>query len=183
MLKNIHLDYNFSIFLDADYSVHKGSCIKHQVHELNDIHEKFGGFPKTYCLANTIIHQLWWTADQIDYEEIGRQLYMEVITVSSIMQPPGCVVPFHRDTFFQIDQRCPDRTETKVRANIYLEDYKLGQFIQYVDEADQIGTSVNWKAGNGFLWDSKILHLSSNAGLEEKYTLQVSGFYKDQTTY
>jgi hypothetical protein len=87
------------------------------------------------------------------------------------------VVPYHRDTFFQISQRYPDRKERKVRANIYLEDYKLGQFIQYVDN-DQIHTSCNWKAGDGFIWDSEILHLSANAGMQNKYTLQVSGFLK-----
>ena len=175
MIKNVHLDYDFTSLLNADYSAHSGSCIKHQVHELTDIHKQFGSFPKSYCLENTTIHQLWWTSDQIDYQDIGEQLGMEVITVSSILQPPGCVVPYHRDTFFQISQQYPDRKETKVRANIYLEDYKLGQFIQYVDQ-DQIHTSVNWKGGDGFMWDSNILHLSSNAGMQDKVTLQISGF-------
>lgn len=176
MLKEVKLDYDFTPILSADYTQHTGSCISHQVHELTDIHQKFGGFPSTYCLANTMIHQLWWDKNQIDYNKIGKQLGIEVITVSSIMQPPGCVVPYHRDTFYQINQQYPGRTEPKVRANIYLEDYKLGQFIQYVDDADVICTSVNWKAGEGFLWDSSILHLSSNAGMQDKYTLQISGF-------
>ena len=70
MLINLHqLDIDFELFLHADYTQHTGSCIKHQVYELTDIHEKFGGFPNTYCLENTIIHQLWWTADQINFEE------------------------------------------------------------------------------------------------------------------
>jgi len=175
MIQHIHLDYDFDTFLNADYSTHCGSCIKHQVYELTDVHEQFGGFPKSYCLENTMIHQLWWTNKQIDYKQLGEKLSMEVVTVSTILQPPGCVVPYHRDTFFQISQRYPERTELKVRANIYLQDYKLGQFIQYV-ENDIIHTSTNWKAGNGFVWDSDILHLSSNAGMQNKYTLQVSGF-------
>lgn len=175
MIQPIHLDYDFDIFLSADYSAHCGSCIKHQVYELTDVHEQFGGFPKSYCLENTMIHQLWWTDKQIDYKQLGEKLNMEVVTVSTILQPPGCVVPYHRDTFFQISQRYPYRKEPKVRANIYLEDYKLGQFIQYMDD-NKIHTSVDWKAGNGFVWDSDILHLSSNAGMQNKYTLQVSGF-------
>ena len=177
MLKTINLDYDFSAILSADYTAHTGSCVKHQLYELADIHEKFGGFPATYCMENTIIHQLWWDKDQLDFDEIGQQLGMEVITVSSILQPPGCVIPYHRDTFYQISQTYPDRTELKVRANIYLEDYKLGQLIQYVQD-DKINTSVDWKAGEGFMWDSEILHLSSNAGMQDKYTLQVSGFMK-----
>lgn len=175
MFKELHLDFDFNCFLSADYDQHEGSCIKHQVYELTDVHEQYGGFPKSYNLHNTKIHQLWWTADQIDYQSLGQKLGMEVITVSTIKQPPGCVVPFHRDTFFQISQRYPDRTETKVRANIYLEDYRMGQFLQYEID-NKFHTSTNWRAGDGFLWDSQVLHVSANAGFQDKYTLQVSGF-------
>lgn len=175
ILRKVHLDFDFDKILTTDHRVHSGSCIKHQVYELKDIHDQFGEFPKTYCLENTLIHQLWWDQDQLDFDELGRQLNIEVITVSTICQPPGNVVPYHRDTFFQINQRYPDRTETKVRANIYLEDYKLGQFIQYTQD-DQYHTSVDWQAGDGFIWDSDVLHLSSNAGMQDKYTMQISGF-------
>ena len=171
MLKPIYLDYDFSKIISADYTQHSASCISHQIHELTDIHEQYGGFPKTYRYENTIIHQLWWSQDDIDFAEIGSQLGMEVITVSSICQPPGCVIPLHRDTFYLINKQHPDRTELKVRANIYLEDWKLGQFIQYDNEI-----SVKWHAGDGFMWDSTHLHLSANAGMQNKYTLQVSGF-------
>jgi hypothetical protein len=83
------------------------------------------------------------------------------------------MIPLHRDTFYQINKRCPERTNLKVRANIYLEDWKLGQFIQYDNEI-----SAKWKVGEGFMWDSTHLHLSANAGMQNKYTLQVSGFLK-----
>ena len=174
MFKKSHLNYNFEKILSADYTQHEGSCIKHQTYELTDIHEQFGGFPKTYNYQNTIIHQLWWDNTQLDFEDIGRQLGMEVITVSSIMQPPGCVIPWHRDTFFQINKQYPDRNELKVRANIHLEDWKMGHFIQY----DNI-VYTHWSAGDTLLWDREVLHLAANAGMQNKYTLQVSGFLKD----
>jgi len=173
MLKSIYLDFDFSKILSADYNQHEGSCISHQVHELTDIHDQYGGFPKTYRYENTIIHQIWWSQDDINFAEIGNQLNMEVITVSSICQPPGCIIPLHRDTFYLINKQHPNRTELRVRANIYLEDWKLGQFIQYDNEI-----SVKWQAGQGFMWDSTHLHLSANAGMQNKYTLQVSGFLK-----
>jgi len=179
MLINLYqLDLDFELFLQADYTQHTGSCIKHQVYELTDIHEKFGGFPTTYCLENTIIHQLWWTSDQIDYAELGNKLNMEVASVSSICQPPGCMIPLHRDTFFRIKEKFPNDTRLMVRANVYLEDYKVGQFIQYIDKQSNYQTSTDWRQGDGFLWDSKPLHLSANAGMQNKYTLQVSGFLK-----
>jgi hypothetical protein len=175
MLRYIKLNYDFSKLLVADYTQHSGSCIKHQVHELTDIHEQYGGFPLTYSIDNTLIHQLWWDNTQLDFTNIGQQLGMEVVTVSSICQPPGNVVPLHRDTFFKINQRYPDRTDLKVRANIYLEDWKIGHMIQY-NEDNKWTTSSNWQKGEGFIWDSSIIHLSANAGFENKYTLQISGF-------
>ena len=50
----------------------------------------------------------------------------------------------------------------------------MGHFIQYDNEV-----STKWKAGEGFMWDSEVLHLGANAGMEPKYTLQVSGFLKN----
>lgn len=171
MHKTITLDYDFDLFLKADYTQHEGSCIKHQVTELKDIHDEYGGFPKTFRYENTVIHQLWWDNTQVDYEDLGRKLGMEVVSVSSIMQEPGCMIPWHRDEFHQIKIRFPERTERRVRANIYMEDWKMGHFLQYDDVVD-----THWKKGTGHLWDREVLHLSANAGLENKYTLQISGF-------
>lgn len=175
MIKPINIDYNLDMFVNADYTVHSGSCISHQVHELTDIHEQFGGFPDSYDLGNTLIRQLWWTREQVDFEELGTQLGMEVITVSSILQPPGNVIPVHRDTFFQIKKVFPNDTRLKVRANMYLEDWHVGEYIQYQKDKEW-HNSTHWKAGEGWLWDSSHLHLSANAGMCNKYTLQISGF-------
>ena len=102
---------------------------------------------------------------------------MEVVTVSSILQPPGNIVPIHRDTFFQINKKYPNDDRQKVRANIYLEDWREGQFIHY-EVDNKWYNSTHWIAGDGFLWDSDHLHVSGNAGFTNKYTLQVSGFLK-----
>jgi len=180
MLIKIHqLDIDFELFLRANYTQHTGSCISHLATELADDYAQYGGLPKSYCLENTMIHQLWWTQNQIDFNDLGTKLNMEVITVSSICQQPGCIVPLHRDTFFQINKRFPDDSRQKIRANIYLEDYKVGQFIQYIDEQSKYQTSTNWRQGDGFLWDRGPLHLSANAGMQNKYTLQVSGFLNE----
>ena len=171
MYKNVNLNIDYSQLLAAQYESHEGSCVKHQVYELTDIHDQFGGFPKSYVYENTRINQLWWAADQLDFEDIGRQLGIEVVTVSSIRQHPGCVIPWHRDTFFQINQRYRDRKELKVRANIFMEDWKMGHYIQYDDTV-----VTHWKQGEGLMWDSEVLHLGANAGMQDKFTLQISGF-------
>ena len=175
MIKPINFNYDLQKFIDADYSVHSGSCISHQVHELTDIHDKFGGFPDSYDLGNTLIRQLWWTREQVDFEELGKQFGIEVVTVSSILQPPGNMIPIHRDTFFQIKKAHPDDTRLKVRCNMFLQDWSVGEILQYEIDNTWYNTT-HWFAGDGWLWDSNHLHLSANAGMRDKYTLQVSGF-------
>ena len=88
MINQVKLDYNFDAFLNADYSVHEGSC----------------------------------------------------------------------------------------RANMYLQDWKVGHLIQYQEHDKQWHNSTHWSAGDGYIWDHNHLHLSVNAGMSPKYTLQISGF-------
>jgi len=178
MIKKINLDYDFSVFLNADYNQHHGSCISYQRREQNDIHNTVGGFPASYHENNTRIQQLWFDNSELDYAALSDRLGIEVITVSAILQPPGNVVTLHRDTFFKINKMFPTNSRQKVRANVYLEDWKVGHFINYQDETLEWQTSTHWKQGEGFIWDSNHLHLSANAGLEPKYTLQISGFLK-----
>lgn len=166
--KKLIIDYDR--FLLADY-VNETSCIKHQIKECADIHAEYGGFPDSYGYHNTRINQLWVDSTQIDFHDIGSQLGMEVVTVSAIRQPPGCVIPLHRDMFYQISIKYPEDSRLKVRANVHLEDWKMGHFIQYDNNV-----FTHWAAGDALLWDSDVWHLGANAGFQHKFTLQVSGF-------
>tara|TARA_B100000586_G_scaffold29845_1_gene19265 strand:- start:97 stop:642 length:546 start_codon:yes stop_codon:yes gene_type:complete len=179
MIRHTHLDYDFKKILDAEYNSHSGTCLFHQVHEAKDIHDQYGGFPNTYIKDNTTIHQLWWDngpiLPRLNFTELGKLLEMDVVTVSSIMQEPGNIIPVHRDMFFKINNEYPDDKRTKVRANIFMEDWKFGHILNYLDE-NTWRNENNWKTGDAIIWDGKVQHLSANAGLENKYTLQVSGF-------
>ena len=133
MIETIKLDYDLAVFLEADYEQHHGSCISYQIREQKDQHAKVGGFPKSYSEENTKIQQLWFDDGDIDYAELGKQLNMDVKTVSTILQPPGNTVTLHRDTFFKFKSLYPDDTRPKVRANIYLQDWEPGHLIHYQD--------------------------------------------------
>ena len=175
MIKKVKVDLDFDIFLMADFSMHTGTCIKHQVHELQDIHEQYGGFPESYTSANTVIHQVWFDNARVDYGNIGIQLGIEPVTVSAIKQPPGCVIPLHRDTFYQTKIKYPNDSRKIVRANIFLEYSQIGHIIQYI-QSDVIHSVTEWSAGEGYMWDNEIVHLGANAGMTPKFTLQVTGF-------
>lgn len=174
MVKEIFLDRDLTEFLEADYTVHSGTCIFHQKHENEDIYDKHKAeFPDTYVEANTTIHQVWWDSQELK-DQLGALLNMEVKKISTIKQDPGNTIPVHKDKFYLMGKEYPNDTRTKVRANIFLEDWKMGHFLQYEDEV-----AVKWKAGTGYMWDSDVDHVSSNAGLHPKYTLQISGFLND----
>ena len=163
---DIDLGKDLETIRSADYSVRTLSAI-----HSNIVNPEYDYAP-SLCKENTTIQQLWWDHFPLS----GRDLGMEIVTVSTILQPPGNTVTCHRDTFFQINKRYPNDTRKKVRANIYLEDWKPGHLIHYQDENKEWQSSTHWRAGDGFIWDSDHLHLSGNCGLEDKYTLQVSGF-------
>ena len=178
MFKEISLDYNFSDVLNTDHDSHSGTCIAHQAKEMPEVYDAIGGHPESYCVENTTIHQLWWDNTQIDFTTIGNQLGMEVISVSSIRQDPGNSIPYHKDTFYKIRTAHPERTDTIVRVNVFLEDYKLGHFFQATLDNEHFPVP-HWNANEAYIFDSSVYHLSSNAGLDPKYTLQISGFLRD----
>ena len=169
--KAVQLQTDYEFILSQDYDRHYGSCIAHQVHELQDIHDRFGGMPETYTLMNTQISQLWFEDGQLDYNDISKQLGIDVVSISAIRLKPGNTIPLHRDTFHKIKMLHPDDERPRVRANINIEDWKTGHIIQYDDKV-----ITGWKQGDGHLWDSAIEHLGANCGMESKYSLQVSGF-------
>jgi hypothetical protein len=113
MLKHVHLDYDLSIITKADHRVNEASAIGTKIYHADS------KFPKTYVPENTRIHQLWWTQEQLDFKSIGEELGMTICTVSSIVLPPGSVIPLHQDTFHKLRTQFPDQPGHMVRAVIY----------------------------------------------------------------
>ncbi len=173
ILHRVKLDFDVDEILSRDHRVHSGSCLFHLRIEMQDLYEPLGGLPDSITTDNTQLHQVWWRPDEIKFEDLGQQLGMTVMSVSSICQPPGCVIPWHRDSFFKIRQQVPSDAVV-VRANINLCDADIGHFIQY-EWQDKLVTYTGWQAGQGLLWDREVAHLGANVGFQDKYTLQVSG--------
>jgi len=167
----VEFNVDISPYLSVDWENYKCSCIQHHLTEQADLHENVG-FPDSLCMENTAIYQKFFDENDVDFKELEDQLSIEVVTVSAILQKPGNIIPWHRDIFYQITKKFPDRKEEKVRANMFLTDWKNGHFLQCEDEI-----ITHWKKNTGYIFNNQVLHLSSNAGLEDKITLQVSGFY------
>lgn len=176
MIKTIKIDFDWDIFLNADYDVVDYSCATHQKSDNPSLYEKYGSHPNSYCLQNTIIHQIWWN-DETLKQQLGNLLNIDVVSLSTIEQPCGQTITLHQDFFYKIKEQFPEDTRTKVRANIFLEDWKFGHILQYESEGEWY-CPTHWNQGEGFMWDDQVAHLSGNSGFFPKYTLQVSGFLR-----
>lgn len=177
MIKLVNIDYDFDIFLNADYESNQYSCISQIKTDLPSLYEKYGGFPDSYSVHNTSINQIFWELEKIDVSVLESQLNMTILTISTIRQQPGNILPIHKDTFFQLKKIQNSANHMIVRANIHLTDWKIGHLIQY-NENDVWKTFTHWQAGEGVMWDSTVEHIGANIGLADKYTMQLSGFYK-----
>jgi hypothetical protein len=84
----------------------------------------------------------------------------------------GTVMPNHSDKFKRyIELFNLEGQEHRIyRALVMLEDWKSGHYLEVG------GTPiVKWKAGTYFIWNNDMPHLAANLGLEDRYTLQVTG--------
>ena len=175
MYQKIHIDIDFKQFLDAEYTGYETISIQvwNDSNKNSNLTQLRSPLPDTYCWENTKMKQILWDLTEIDIERLSKKLNMEISSVTSIMQPPGSIIPPHVDGFFQLRKKIPDKPNP-VRALIFIEDWKAGHFLQCNDDV-----YTHWKCGDGLIVDRAQYHLSANAGVEDKHTIQVSGFMND----
>jgi hypothetical protein len=80
------------------------------------------------------------------------------------------IMPTHVDHFQTYMRLFNVEYENAVRILVMLDDWKPGHYL----EVDGVGI-VNWVAGDYFMWDSDVPHAASNIGIEDRYTLQITG--------
>lgn len=169
MLEKVKIDSNFELFTTADHRSSVISSVQTKIFKENS------NFPADYSFENTKMHQLWWSSDNVDFEALGQQLGMRVKTVSTILLPPGSVIPLHCDTFHKLKTEYPEEEGLMVRAVIYATAYEMGQFTQYRSNKE-ITVFTNWSVGDGHLWDDQIPHVTANASYKDLITINISGF-------
>lgn len=169
MLKNIKVNFDLSKFAKADHRINEVSSIG------TKIYQDGRDFPATYCLENTRIHQLWWDIQEFDFKQISQDLEFDIKTISSIVIPPGSVIPVHSDTFNKLRTEFPNETGTMVRAVIYATPFDMGQMTQYAVDS-VLYASAGWEIGEGMIWDDQVPHVTVNGGLKDLCTVNFSGF-------
>lgn len=89
------------------------------------------------------------------------------------MQTPGNIMPWHQDYFITFRRKFPDNPYV-IRFIVFLEDWKTGHMLQ-------AGNSVitHWCAGDAITWRPDRWHLSANCGIENKWTVNVTGVLQE----
>lgn len=80
------------------------------------------------------------------------------------------IMPPHSDhyrTYCRLNNVEPNSV---CRVVLMLEDWKPGHYFELNGKG-----YVNWKAGDWFKWKSTTSHAASNIGIEDRYTLQITG--------
>lgn len=86
--------------------------------------------------------------------------------------PTGTVMPVHKDLYKKYIEifNLQGQEKTIQRALVLLEDWKPGHYLE-VDGVPYVG----WKAGKTVQWTYDVPHMAANIGLEDRYSLQITG--------
>jgi hypothetical protein len=84
----------------------------------------------------------------------------------------GTVMPVHQDLYRRYIElfELEGREHTIKRALLLLEDWKSGHYLEVDGRA-----YTNWRAGDVVEWVYNTPHMAANLGLEDRYTLQITG--------
>lgn len=88
----------------------------------------------------------------------------------------GTVMPTHSDLYKRYIEifNLQGKEHTIRRALILLEDWKSGHYLEAMGKP-----VVDWKAGTVVEWTYDTPHMAANIGLEDRYTLQITGHVDD----
>ncbi len=80
------------------------------------------------------------------------------------------IMPVHSDHYNTYIKLFNADFYSVCRVLVMLEDWKSGHYLEIDGRA-----FVNWKAGDYYIWENECPHAASNIGIEDRYTLQITG--------
>jgi len=84
---------------------------------------------------------------------------------------PGCALPKHSDLYVRFRELYNIDDPTKIRrAVVFLDDWQSGHYFDVNDNP-----ILQWKAGEGVIWEYDTPHCAANVGVTNRYTLQITG--------
>ena len=127
--------------------------------------ESFSG--SMYDSRNPMPDWVDYVANKVGLSNCGYVFYkMETLDI----------MPDHLDHFETCERVFGVPRSNTYRALVLLEDWKPGHYLEFNGKG-----IVNWKAGDYALWSADIPHAASNIGIEDRYTLQITGELNERT--
>lgn len=80
------------------------------------------------------------------------------------------IMPEHSDHYRTYIKLFNPNIDNVHRILVMMEDWKPGHYL----EIDGNGV-INWNAGDYFIWKNDCKHAAANIGIEDRYTLQITG--------
>ena len=81
-------------------------------------------------------------------------------------------LPNHKDHFVTYKEKFKIEDPMTIwRSIVFLEDWKPGHYFEVNQKAN-----TSWKAGDWVAWQYDTEHAAGNIGLEDRYTLQITGW-------
>ena len=122
-------------------------------------HKKFTG--EMFCDQQNLPEWTMLISEEIGLKNCGFTFYK---------MHTGIIMPQHIDHFETYCKIFNVHRSNVFRAIIALEDWKQGHYF----EIDGVPI-VDWKRGDYVMWSSDTPHNAANIGLEDRYTLQITG--------
>jgi UDPglucose 6-dehydrogenase len=91
-------------------------------------------------------------------------------TYSFYKMVPGESMPRHIDHYRTYQQLFDADYKNVRRVLVMLENWKPGHYLEINGQG-----IVNWVAGDWFMWESDTPHAAANIGVDDRYTLQITG--------
>lgn len=163
--------YNIPVFWDDEFK------------KLNYVTEEFND-PESMAKWTALGYQNKFTGAMCDmrspqpswndkFLKIYQELGWKDIGTSYYRMSTGTILPTHSDLYVRyVTLHNLQGQEQRIRrAVVFLEDWKPGHY----SEIDGQGM-VNWKAGCTLEWQYDTPHSAANIGIEDRYTLQITGW-------
>jgi hypothetical protein len=170
MTTNAVIKYNLEVFWDDEYKT------------LNYVNEPFNdvisistwvtqGYPQRFTgdMCDMRSSQPGWNQQFIDH---FASLGWKDVGTSYYRMSTGTVLPTHGDLYLKyIDLfNLQGHEHTIRRAIVFLEDWKSGHYFE------SMGVPLTeWRAGQVVEWTYNTPHMAANIGLDDRYTLQITG--------
>lgn len=114
---------------------------------------------KTQTNWNSGITQ--WFEDTYLVKDVGTSYYCMNTSV---------ILPAHGDTYKKYREIFDCELQDCVRVIVFLEDWKSGHVFEIENTP-----ITDWNAGDYVYWEADTRHFAANIGLEDRYTLQLTG--------